>query len=281
MSDDKSSGAPRSGSNPDDKPSGAPRSGSNPDDKPSGAPRSGSNPNVGWTGSIAHPDSPSGGAGPGGSKSPHPLGAATVGDSTSGLPHPLSPAGKLESWKVAAAATAPQAAPTPQPEPTVDFGPNTDKGKVSEYSLKVLKDVMKAAGVQSATIYSTARDAHAQARAMYDNAENDGADKTKQTYNGMPGEQVIDVYVASTDAKKTKEQIIADMEAKIKELGPGNVSKHCADQKTLNVFDVGPNSVTEKAKFIAAALAEKRVDTFLYPGSKPTDPAYHFQIPQP
>jgi hypothetical protein len=58
------------------------------------------------------------------------------------------------------------------------------------------------------------------------------------------------------------------------------VSRHAADPKVLNVFDVAPSSVRNQVAFERAVRAETRVDTrsFFKP---PQDPGYHLEIPQP
>lgn len=66
------------------------------------------------------------------------------------------------------------------------------------------------------------------------------------------------------------------MAAKIVELGPANVSKHCGDSSTRCVVDIDPASIVHKTKFIEEAGKDSRVSKFLQP---PADPAYHLEIP--
>ena len=68
----------------------------------------------------------------------------------------------------------------------------------------------------------------------------------------------------------------ADMTAKIIEIGPANVSRHCADFNVLCVVDIAPSSIQNKTKFVAAFKADKRVSKYFLP---PSDPAYHLEIP--
>lgn len=163
--------------------------------------------------------------------------------------------------------------------PTITFGPNADKSKVTDYSLKVLLDILEAAGVSSAVISSTARDPYNQARVMYQNIEAKGVSAQKSLYRA-PGRMIIDEYVKAKNEGKNRDGIIAAMEAKIIEVGPMKVSHHAADPKVLNVFDVAPSSIpnTLKQRFEKAVKADKRVQKFLVP---PSDPGYHLEIPQP
>lgn len=45
------------------------------------------------------------------------------------------------------------------------------------------------------------------------------------------------------------------------------------------MIDVGPSSVENKARFVAAVEADPRVSNFLHPGNS-DDSAYHIEIPQ-
>jgi hypothetical protein len=112
---------------------------------------------------------------------------------------------------------------------------------------------------------------------MNDNIVSKGVASQKRLF-GPAGDKVIDVYVASKQAGKTAAEIKADMEAKIIEIGPASVSRHCADPKVLVVVDIGPSSIRHQAAFIEAVNAEMpgRVSKFLQP---PDDPAYHIEMP--
>lgn len=164
-------------------------------------------------------------------------------------------------------------------QPNITFGPNANQGAISAYSLGVLKDILVAAGLSQATITSTARTPVAQANAMYNNLESNGVAAEKELY-ASAGDKVIDVYVEQKQANKTPAEIRSAMLAKIIELGPSNVSKHCADPSERNVFDVAPSSISNQAAFKAAVKADSRVDQpkFKYP---PADTAFHIEIVQP
>jgi hypothetical protein len=68
------------------------------------------------------------------------------------------------------------------------------------------------------------------------------------------------------------------MTREILRIGPTRVSRHAADPRVLNVFDVAPSSVARRAAFERAVRADRRVARFLIP---PQDPGYHLEIPQP
>jgi hypothetical protein len=160
---------------------------------------------------------------------------------------------------------------------SINFGTNADQAAVSVHSRQVLQDIMKSAKLDSVTITSTARTPERQAIAMFDNIESQGVASQKALY-GPNGDQVIDVYVAEKAAGKSQAEIISAMEAKINELGPSNVSRHLADPSTMNVIDIAPSQIADRAAFEKAVEADSRVSNFLKP---PSDPAYHLEIPQP
>jgi len=159
------------------------------------------------------------------------------------------------------------------------FGPNAKASDVTAYSLGVLRDVMRVAGIARLTISSTQRSPADQARVMFDNIEQHGVAAQKALYK-EPGRAVIDVYVAAKAAGKSPTDIKAAMTAKIVDLGPFNVSHHAADPNLLNVFDVAPSSVpaAQTDAFERAVLGDPRVAKFLKP---PQDPGLHLEIPQP
>ena len=160
-------------------------------------------------------------------------------------------------------------------EPKIVFGPSADSSAVKPAALAVIKDLARKAGETSITITSTARTPAAQANAMYRNIVNTSVKSQKDLY-GHWGDIVIDQYVVYKKAGKTPDQIKADMTAKIIEVGPANVSRHCADFNKLCVVDIAPSTVQNQAKFVAAFKADKRISKYFMP---PTDPAYHLEIP--
>jgi hypothetical protein len=159
----------------------------------------------------------------------------------------------------------------------IKFGSNAKKENVTNFSLKVLEDILQAAGLRGALITSTARTPADQARVMFNNIVATSVAKQKQLY-AAAGDAVIDEYVKAKKAKKTPIEIKAAMEAKINSIGPTKVSHHAADPNVLCVFDVAPSSIAKKAEFEKAVKADRRVKKFIVP---PLDPAYHLEIPQP
>ena len=159
----------------------------------------------------------------------------------------------------------------------IKFGANAKKENVTNFALKVLEDILQAAGLTSALITSTARTPAEQARVMFNNIVASSVLKQKRLY-AAAGDAVIDEYVKAKKAGRTPIEIKAAMEAKIIALGPTKVSHHAADPNVLCVFDVAPSSIAKKAAFEKAVRADKRVKKFIVP---PLDPAYHLEIPQP
>ena len=158
------------------------------------------------------------------------------------------------------------------------FGPNAKSADVSDFTLTVLRDIMRTANVARLTITSTQRSPQDQARVMFDNIVRDGVAKQKALYKPA-GQSVIDAYVAAKGAGKSPDEIRAAMVARIMEIGPEKVSRHAADPKVLNVFDVSPGSVARQAEFVTAARNDQRVAKVLTPAEN--DPAFHLEIPQP
>jgi hypothetical protein len=158
------------------------------------------------------------------------------------------------------------------------FGPNAKSADVSEFSLAVLRDIMRTADVVRLTITSTQRSPQDQARVMFDNIERDGVARQKALYKPA-GQSVVDAYAAAKAAGKSSDEIKAAMVARILEIGPEKVSRHAADPKVLNVFDISPASVSRQAAFVDAARTDGRVAKVLTPAEN--DPAFHLEIPQP
>lgn len=166
-------------------------------------------------------------------------------------------------------------------QPSIKFGPKANQAVVSVYTLSVLTEILNAANLTSCLITSTSRTPADQARIMFNNIVKEGVAKQKALYKA-PGKAVVDEYVKAKNAGKTGDQIKAAMEAKIRALGPDSVSRHCADPAILNVVDIAPSSLTNKAAFdtaTRAALTKGTVSKFLTPANN--DPAFHLEIPQP
>ena len=119
----------------------------------------------------------------------------------------------------------------------IKFGANADQAAVSEKSLNILREVGEETKNYLLTITSTARDPYNQARVMYGNIVKNGMKKQRNTYK-EPGQRILDAYESAQAKGKDKAGIIKEMEAKIKEIGPSKVSRHCGDPNVVNVFDV-------------------------------------------
>ena len=139
---------------------------------------------------------------------------------------------------------------------------------------KVLKEILKAAGLSRGFVTSGARTPAEQARVMYDNCLFKGVDFNKRLY-AVPGGMVVDVFAANKD--KPRDAVIQLMLDKIMEVGPSNVSKHCST--THFTFDVDPNSMStsQRTAFLAAVRAHPAVSKVIPP---PDDPAFHIEIPR-
>jgi len=160
---------------------------------------------------------------------------------------------------------------------TVGFGPNARGADVTAFSHQVLRDIMRRAGVTSVVISSTSRSPADQARVMMANLERFGVAHQLRLY-GPAGDRVIEVYRQAKQAGRDAAAIKALMATEIVRVGPTRVSRHAADPRVLNVFDVAPSSVARRDAFEQAVRAERRVAKFLTP---PGDPGYHLEIPQP
>lgn len=166
-------------------------------------------------------------------------------------------------------------------QPAIKFGPKANQAVVSVHTLGVLTEILNSAHLDSCLITSTCRTPADQARIMFNNIESKGVAAQKSLYK-TPGRAVIDEYVKAKGAGKSSDEIKAAMEAKIRSLGPANVSHHCADPAVLNVVDISPSSLSNKATFekaTRAAQTKGAISKFLTPGNN--DPAYHLEIPQP
>ena len=164
---------------------------------------------------------------------------------------------------------------------SINFVPSADASVVSEHTRQVLRDVLDDAGLPSCVITSTVRTPNRQARAMYRNIELTSVDTQLALY-AAAGDQVILEYKRLKPLGHGRQAILDAMESKILAVGPGNVSRHCADPTALNVVDIAPSSISSAQKFLAAlgrARNAGQVSKFFSPANG--DPAFHVEIPQP
>ncbi len=164
--------------------------------------------------------------------------------------------------------------PTPK-EVQIDYGPNARRDAMTELALRVLREICSNACIRSVIITSTARAVEDQARIMYGNIRRQGSATVRSLYRA-PGQSVVSAYEDAARAGLDEIGIRAAMAARIREVGPENVSRHIA-QDGICVFDVAPSSIPSgaRARFVAAAQAHESVRHFLQP---PRDPAYHLEI---
>jgi hypothetical protein len=164
---------------------------------------------------------------------------------------------------------------------SINFVPSADASVVSELSRQVLKRILGDAGLGSCTITSTVRTPKRQANAMYNNIEATSIEKQLGLY-AEPGRKVIREYQRLKPLGHGRLAILAAMEDKIDMLGPGTVSRHCADPSELNVIDIAPSSIASPSRFLAALTqAEQRGEVSRFFSPAQGDPAFHVEIPQP
>jgi hypothetical protein len=167
----------------------------------------------------------------------------------------------------------------------VTLGPRAN-GALSDYSVGVVKDLLRQAGESSVTVSSLQRTAEDQARVMFDNLVRPNGVANQLALYAPPGDAVIDVFVAETaglsraEIRAQRAAIEASMVAEINAQGPSNVSHHCADPSVLQVLDLAPSSfaATSRANFPGLVSGDGRVGRFLGPSR--SDPAFHLEIGQ-
>ena len=118
---------------------------------------------------------------------------------------------------------------------------------------KKTKNILNTVGIDSKNmtinITSTIRSARKQAEIMYSQTVSNGVKAQKSLYGGN-GDKIIDVYITQKAKKKTKEEIIKKMTAKIKEIGSSKVSNHCGDSSKMNVIDISSRRLKNPKDFL-------------------------------
>lgn len=162
--------------------------------------------------------------------------------------------------------------------PVIKYAATARPDSLSPYTIQVLVDFLRSAHYPGCTITSTQRTPHDQARAMYQLLIGpSGVPHARKLYR-LPGQQVVDVFADAHAAGMSMETTIALMAKRIAEVGPANVSRHCADPNLVNVLDVAPSSLQDGWEKLAdVARRDSRVGKVLCP---PNDPAVHLEIPQ-
>ena len=154
---------------------------------------------------------------------------------------------------------------------TLDLRGHTE---VSQYSRNILKSLVGYEG--KIVVTSTYRTPEGQARVMLANIKETSVDTQKGIY-GKYGDKVIDVYRKNvSDAEN-----IAAMAAKIKEVGPRNVSHHCFTKEEFdrqNVLDISAKYLSSRYTFVRAlegtGLGIKIID------ESSSNGCVHIEIPQ-
>jgi hypothetical protein len=161
----------------------------------------------------------------------------------------------------------------------INLGGSVKQENVSDHSAKVIHEVALGANENELTISSAARNSEEQARVMFDKLEVEGVESMKALY-GNNGDKVIDVYSEEKEGGSCHYCIKSEMVKKINSLGPSNVSKHAADPKKLQVFDIAPSSITNKDAFRRSidSFVGNLISNRIHPGS--SEKAYHIEIPQ-
>lgn len=165
-----------------------------------------------------------------------------------------------------------------KPRESFKFGQGVNPSELTDHSRKILQEILDQLGISSAIITSMGRNPYNQARVMYDNEVNGQSSRYARG-----GEIVLQLCRRLIREGKSRDEVIAAMQAKIEELGPRNVSHHACDPRTPNVIDIAPSSIptNKRRAFVEAFQAAKRlgiVDEFFKP---PEDFAYHIEIRQP
>src|SRR5262244_1881814 len=93
---------------------------------------------------------------------------------------------------------------------------------------KVLAEILAAAGLTTAEVTSVTRTPAEQARVMYENCEALGVHHNLTLY-GPAGDQVVQVY--ADNRTKPRDTVITLMLAKIRDVGPTNVSMHISETR--------------------------------------------------
>ena len=95
---------------------------------------------------------------------------------------------------------------------------------------------------------------------MYNNLENKGIESQRRLYRNGRGIDVINVYEAfNSDPNCSEGECLEAMELIIRQVGPGNVSKHAEDINILNTIDVAPSSLSDQDSFVGSLKSDKKM----------------------
>lgn len=131
----------------------------------------------------------------------------------------------------------------------ISFGPNANRGVVSQYTINMLSDIMRQSNNPNIVITSTLRTPEDQARAMYNNIVSRGVQYNLNLYSAN-GDRVVNVAAQGRRQGLTRDEIIAAMAREIRRIGPGRVSRHAGDPNVINVLDISPHSIRNRQDFV-------------------------------
>jgi hypothetical protein len=134
------------------------------------------------------------------------------------------------------------------------------------------------AGLSTLTISSAYRTPEKTASSMYDNALNRGIVNAMQLY-AAPGKQVLSVMQTMIRRKAGPGDTISAMAAKMREIGPGSVSKHTIPPSDkFVVVDVPPGSIPENRRADFEKVFSGAASKFLSPFKFKGEPVYHMEF---
>ena len=195
---------------------------------------------------------------------PGPLGLLDHSSVSGG--HPLAPACR---HRIVAFPTAPS-------EDALDFAPQAQHPVLTAYTLRVLRSILRAAGLSRAQIISTARTPADDARVAFGDFE-------KQDFTGSKRAEAMKdpltaVYLEATDDDESPDEAVDDLQDKLMELGPLYSGKFRRPGTLLDVVNIAPQSIRSREALLKAVRDDSRVENLLCP---PLSPHYHLEIPQP
>jgi hypothetical protein len=216
------------------------------------------------SGVASHAESPVNISSMAGFHAPGPLGLADIS--------PESPACRLlpaaRHGRVLPAASA--------PEFTLTFGSRALHPSLTAHSQRVLRDLLRTAGIRGAHIISTSRSLTDDARVAFLYFE-------KQDFEGNQRQEAMKdplaaAYLKADDDDEAPAAIVETLESQLSQLGPAYTGRYRRAGSLLDVVNIDPDSITAPEAFIKAVTRDPRVDNFLHP---PLSPHFHLEIPQP
>lgn len=135
----------------------------------------------------------------------------------------------------------------------VNIGPGVDTRHIGSRHLETLRQACAESGNYRPVITSGYRDIESQIKAMYHNIVRNYAGQRSLYLSG--GQRIIDAYDEAKKQGKSEGETLAAMIRKAHEIGPENVSRHCADGC---VFDVAVSSLQNAEDFKRAIRRHAR-----------------------